>query len=131
MSAAADLVRAFLNAIASGASPEAMAAFYTPDCEQVEYPNRLVPGGAVRDRAGLMAAAAAGAKVLRSQSYEIVSLTESGDFVALEAIWRGILAVPLGRLKPGDAMVARFAQFYELKDGRIHRQRNYDCFEEF
>lgn len=131
MAHAADLVRSFLDAIASGAPPEAIGDFYTADARQMEYPNRLVPAGAERDRAGLIAAAAAGAKVLQSQSYEIVSLTEAGDFVALEARWRGILAVPVGSLKPGDTMVAHFAQFYELKGGKIHRQRNYDCFEVF
>jgi hypothetical protein len=49
--------------------------------------------------------------------------------VAIEAIWTGTLAIGLGSLKPGDKMRARFAQFFEFRDGLIVRQRNYDCFE--
>lgn len=128
---ATDLVRAFLDAITSGAAPQVIGAFYAEDCTQVEYPNRLLPSGAVRDRAALVAAAASGAKILTSQTFEIVSLTGSEDFAALEAIWRGVLAVPVGTLKPGDLMTAHFAQFFEIKGGKIHRQRNYDCFEAF
>ena len=131
MGQAADLVRSFLAALERGAAPEEVAAFYAEDAEQVEYPNRLLPNGARRDSAALQAAAAAGAKVLRSQSFEILSLTEAGDFVALEAVWTGVLAVPVGTLQPGDRMVAHFAQFFEFKGGKIHRQRNYDCFDAF
>jgi hypothetical protein len=39
------------------------------------------------------------------------------------------LAVPLGELAAGASMRAHFAMFFELEDGRIRRQRNYDCFE--
>ena len=28
-------------------------------------------------------------------------------------------------------MTAHFAQIFECKDGKIYRQRNYDCFEPF
>lgn len=127
----AEIVRSFLTRIAAGAEPEEIASFYADDCEQVEFPNRLVPAGMVRDRAALEAAAGAGKNVLRSQSFEVVSLTEAKDFVALEAVWRGILAVPVGTLAAGETMTANFAQFFEFHDGKIHRQRNYDCFHPF
>jgi ketosteroid isomerase-like protein len=39
--------------------------------------------------------------------------------------------VPLGRLKPGDAMIAHICMVFTVKDGRIVAQRNYDCYEEF
>jgi hypothetical protein len=35
----------------------------------------------------------------------------------------------LGEKTPaGSVMRARFAQFFELRDGKIAKQRNYDCF---
>jgi hypothetical protein len=37
--------------------------------------------------------------------------------------------VPLGTLAAGAAMTAHFAMFFELSEGRIALQRNYDCFE--
>ena len=43
--------------------------------------------------------------------------------------WTGTLAVPVGALPVGGQMRARFAQFYELRDGKIVAQRNYDCFD--
>lgn len=53
---------------------------------------------------------------------------ESG---ALEVLWRGTLVVPFGSIPAGGEMRARFAVFLELRDGRIARQRNDDCFEPF
>jgi len=43
----------------------------------------------------------------------------------------GTLAVPFGSIPAGGEMRARFAIFLELRDGRIVRQRNYDCFDPF
>jgi len=45
--------------------------------------------------------------------------------------WTGTLAVALGTLAPDAEMRARFAVFIDLRDGKIVRQRNYDCFEAF
>jgi ketosteroid isomerase-like protein len=49
--------------------------------------------------------------------------------MAIEVQWTGTLAVALGTLPAGGEMRARFAMFLELRDGKIARQRNYDCFE--
>jgi ketosteroid isomerase-like protein len=46
-------------------------------------------------------------------------------------LWVGTLAVSLGAIPAGGEMRAHFAVFLEFRDGRIHRQRNYDCFEPF
>jgi hypothetical protein len=69
--------------------------------------------------------------VLTLETYEITNLIEAGDRVACEVLWRGVLAVPLRSLKPGDAMRARFGVFFEFQGDRIRRQHNYDCFEPF
>lgn len=127
----ADITRRYLDAIEAGATGDDLAAFFDPEVEQVEFPNRLVATGATRDLAAVLDGAVRGQAVLTSQSYEITNLVEAGDQVALEAIWRGKLAIPLGALAPGDEMRARFAVFLQFRDGRILRQHNYDCFDPF
>ncbi len=124
----AEIVRDYLKAIERR---EDTLRFFTDDVVQEEFPNALVPAGARRTMEDLRAAAERGRGVLTSETYEIVSLCASGDRVAAEVLWRGILAVPLRTLKPGDAMKARFAVFFEFEGDRIRRQRNYDCFEPF
>ncbi|MBL8553947.1 MAG: nuclear transport factor 2 family protein [Phenylobacterium sp.] len=124
----AAIVRAYLKAIEGRADS---LAFFADDAVQEEFPNALVPAGARRTVADLRAADVRGRGVLSSESYEIVTLVEAGDTVACEVLWRGVLAVPLRTLKPGDAMKARFAVFFEFKGDKIRRQRNYDCFEPF
>ena len=55
----------------------------------------------------------------------------AGDMVTVETRWEGIVNVPLGTLKPGDAMVAHICMVFTLRDGMIVRQVNYDCYEPF
>ena len=128
----ADLVeraKAFVGAVAAGASSDAMAAFCTPDITQEEFPNLLLPAGATRDLAALREANLRGRRVLSAQRYEVTHALRTGDCVALEMIWTGTLAVSLGALKPGDRLRARIAQFFEFRGGLICRLRNYDCFD--
>jgi ketosteroid isomerase-like protein len=96
---------------------------------QEEFPNAFLPEGARRRLDELRDAAARGRKVMASQTFEILNMVASGDTVVVEANWTGTLAVPLGEKTPaGSVMRARFAQFFELRDGKIVKQRNYDCF---
>jgi ketosteroid isomerase-like protein len=106
-------------------------AYYHPDVEQVELPNRLVPSGATRDLRTLREAAQRGRGVVRAQRYAVRAAHACGDTVILELTWIGTLAVAVGSLAIGDEMRAHFAVFLEFRDGLIHRQRNYDCFEPF
>ena len=124
----ADLVRAYLKAIEDR---QDSLAFFADDAVQEEFPNALVPAGARRTLADLREANVRGQNVLTSESYEIVNLIEAGDLVACEVLWRGVLAVPLRSLQPGDVMKARFGVFFEFAGDKIRRQRNYDCFEPF
>jgi ketosteroid isomerase-like protein len=124
----AEIVRDYLKAIEERRDT---LAFFTEDVVQEEFPNALVPAGARRTLDDLKAAAERGRGVMQSETYEILSLCETGDRVAAEVLWRGVLGVPLRSLKPGDAMKARFAVFFEFEGDKIRRQRNYDCFEPF
>jgi ketosteroid isomerase-like protein len=127
----ADLIRRYLDAIEAGATGDALAAFFTPDVEQVEFPNRLVATGATRDLAAILDGAVRGQAVLRSQRFDLHRVIEAGDAAAAEATWTGVLAVPLGTIPAGGEMRARFAMVFEIRDGRIARQHNYDCFDPF
>ena len=55
----------------------------------------------------------------------------SGSRVAVETIWTGTLAIPLGSIPTGGQLRAQFGVFFELRAGQITRQRNYDCFDPF
>lgn len=119
----------YLAAVESGARGEALAAFYTEDAVQEELPNRLMPNGARRELAEILAAAERGAQGMQQQRYNLISSTAEGNRVVLEVEWTGRLAVPLGSIPVGGEMRARFAMVMEFRSGRIARQRNYDCFD--
>lgn len=125
-----DLVRAYLAAV-ERFDVDAVAALLDPAMEQREMPNLLYATGQTRNCAKMLEDLPKGLRVLRSQRYEIGSLTAGGDRVVVEARWEGVLAVPLGRLQAGDSMVAHIAMVFECRDGRIVGQRNYDCYEPF
>src|SRR5262249_12515074 len=128
--------RAYLAAIDPSpndrhAEPDGTLAFYHPAVQQVEFPNRLVPTGAVRDLSALREAAARGRGALRRQRYAVRAALVQGSRVALEAQWVGVLAVPAGTLPAGAEMPAHFAVFLHFEGDQIRAQRNYDCFEAF
>jgi len=125
------IVRRYLDAIAAGATGAELAEYFTEDALQIEFPNKLNPNGGRSDLPTLLARAEQGKTVLTSQRYDIESVIAEGEHVAVEALWEGVLANPIGSLKAGDRMRAHFAMFFQFRDGRIAAQRNYDCFEPF
>jgi ketosteroid isomerase-like protein len=124
-----DLARAYLQAIER--RDPAMSDAFAPDVVQREFPNRLVPAGATRDLDALREGSLRGQQVLQREHYEIVNALEQGSEVALEVIWTGVLAIPIGTLAAGDTMRAHFGVFLTFRDGLIVSQRNYDCFDPF
>lgn len=122
-----DITKQYLRALEEGATGERLAAFYTADAVQEEFPNRLLANGAKRDLAELLAGAERGQKLMASQRYELVSSLVQESRVAIEVLWTGTLRAAV----PGfpDVMRARFALFIEFDGAKIRRQRNYDCFE--
>jgi ketosteroid isomerase-like protein len=123
------LVRSYLSALGSGAVGDKLSRFFTPDAVQIEFPNRLNASGGRSDLATILLRAEQGRKLLTQQTYEIQSEMAEGSRVAVEAVWMGMLAVPVGTLAPGSTMRAHFAIHFEIRDGRIAVQRNYDCFD--
>jgi hypothetical protein len=121
----------FINALQNRKSAEELLQFYHPDIEQIEFPNTVTKNKTVRSLGDLRQAAEKGKNVLQKEEYEIVKSYSFENTVIIEAIWTGTLAIPLGNIPVGGQMKAWFAQFYEFKDGKIVKQRNYDCFEPF
>ena len=121
------IVRRYLAAIEARVPEDEVAAFFHEQVIQEEFPNRLVPNGARRDLAALRFASARGRQVIGAERYQIQHALAVGDRVALEVIWTGQLAIPLGSLPAGAEMRAHFAVFIELREGKIIAQRNYDC----
>ena len=123
--------RQYLQAIDSKASVESLHSFYSPDVVQEEMPNRIKPKGDRRGLAELQRDYERGREILASSLYDIQSAVAEGDTVVIEVRWTGRLAVPVGQLQPGAEMRARCAIVFEFQDGKVVRQRNYDCFDAF
>ncbi len=122
-------IKDFLKAIEDGKTGNEIMEFYHPEIIQTEYPNFLLPKTMNRNFGDISSASESGSKVLISQTYEIVQFHDCENTVILESIWRGKLAIPFKHYNVGDEMTAYFTQIYEFKDGKIYRQKNYDCFE--
>jgi ketosteroid isomerase-like protein len=124
------LIKTFFRAIEDG-DLDAVVACYHPDIRHTEWPNILRKEGVVSTLDDIKAAFERGRKSVKSQTFHVNTLIGDGDMVAAEALWRGVLNVGFGNLQPGDAMTAHVCTVFELRDGKIFRQRNYDCFEPF
>ncbi|GAA5225377.1 nuclear transport factor 2 family protein [Membranihabitans marinus] len=126
-----EIVEDFIKVLENRESFDEVLEFYHPEIEQIEFPNTLTTNKTVRNYKELAIAAEKGKAVLKKETYKILKKYTFDNVVIIEAQWTGILAIPIGKLKPGDVMTAHFAQFYEFKDGKIIKQRNYDCFDPF
>src|SRR3989442_8020909 len=96
-----DTARRYLAAIEGGAVGATLADFFAPDVVHEELPNRLAPEGARQGLDGILESAERGQKVVSAQTYEVRSETASRERVAMEVVWTGTLAVPLGSLPAG------------------------------
>jgi ketosteroid isomerase-like protein len=126
-----DIATAYIRALESGASGDAVAEFFSPNIVITEFPNRFTPNGATRNLENIRAAAERGRKTMERQRYDIVSLTAEGDRVAIELDWTGTLAVPVGSLPAGGDKPPHVAIVLEFRDGKIAAQRHDDSYEPF
>ncbi len=124
------IVRAYVAAVEE-LNVEAVGELLDPSIVQTEYPNKLFANGKVRSGAQMLSDLPRARSLLRRQSYAISTIFEEGEMVAVEATWKGILDVPLGRLQAGDTMVAHLCMVFTVRNGRIVAQKNYDCYEDF
>lgn len=123
-----DLIRRYLKAIEDGTF-STVAGIFTSDMTIEQLPNRIYPNGVRHNVAQMAEGFDKGRKLLSAQTYEIRNALVNGDSVSVEVLWTGTLAIGFGSLTAGSQMRAHSAMFFEFKDGKIARQRNYDCFE--
>lgn len=123
-------LRTYLRAVEDGATGEALSRFYSDDAVLIEHPNQLNRGVEVRrDLTQILEAAIKGQSIIATQINDVQSVLIEGERAALTLLWTGTFKVELPGLKVGEAMRARFAQFFTLRDGRITRQETFDCFD--
>lgn len=121
-------IRRYLKSIEVGTFRN-VAELVTPDVTMEQLPNRIYPQGLRGTFSQMAEGFEKGRKLLSKQIYEITSAIMSGNSVAVEVLWTGTLAVSFGTLTAGSQMRCHSAMFFEFQDGKIARQRNYDCFE--
>ena len=102
-----------------------------PEFRQLEFPNTLNRTGQESDLSSSMERAVKGSKMLSQQSYKIANSVEGPEQIVVEALWKGRMALDAGPLKAGQDLSAHFCIVCEFRDGKIYRQRNYDCFDPF
>lgn len=125
------IVEEFLKTLEHRKSFDDLLPFYHKDIEQVEFPNLLSSKKTIRSLKELKIASEKGASVIQNERYHIINKYICDRAVIVEVIWSGQLSQTLGRLDVGEELKAYFAQFYEFENGKIIKQRNYDCFEIF
>ena len=117
------------EAISDGAQGDELTGFFHPDAEQVEYPSLMRPNGHRRGLDELRAGAVLGAQLIRDQRFDVHTVIEDGDRLAVQLTWTAQAAQDLGALPAGTRLVSHVAAFYEFRDGLVLRQSSYDCYE--
>jgi ketosteroid isomerase-like protein len=122
-----EIVTAYLRAIEAHELEE-VARYLHPDVVNVEHPNKLLPGGRRYDLAAIRAAGERGKAAMASERYEIRQMIIDGNRAAVQIEWTGTLAIAAGPLPAGHVMRAQICSIIELRDGKVWRQEQYDCF---
>ena len=125
------IAKNYLKVLKAGKSGNELSMFFHPDVIQTEHPNRLNPKGVVSGLSQILERAEKGKRLLKMQNYEIETAIVSGNTVALQIKWTGVMAVSVGTLGAGKTMKAHFAMFIQFENGRIFRQNSYNCFDDF
>ena len=94
----------------------------------VEHPNLVSPQGSRRDRSALLASFEAGRRLMGEQRLEDLEVLPAGDYVVAPAAWSGTLASSRAAASGLDA-AGTSRDVFTVRDGRVFRQENYDCYE--
>jgi hypothetical protein len=127
---AIDLIQRYIHATASpSTTPEQLAVLVHPEVEVVIHPNVTAPTGTRSNLAEMQVGLKAGQSLMSWQRYEIHGHDRpSPDHVISRTTWTGEVAVDLGPWPAGTRLRAEIAMFFELRNGLIYRQENFDCY---
>ena len=67
--------------------------------------------------------------MIRDQSYDVHTVIEQDDRLAMQFTWHATLAADIAGMREGSQLTAHIAAFYEFRDGLILKQSSYDCYE--
>jgi hypothetical protein len=123
--------RRYIQLVESFAQPVEFEGVLHPKIQHQEFPNLIMKNGSKRDYATMIAGPQQGRKILTANRFEIVNAIAAGDWVTLEIVWTGTLAIPFGAMAPGDELKAYIATILQFQDGLIVTQHQYDCYEPF
>ncbi|MDE3249878.1 MAG: nuclear transport factor 2 family protein [Bacteroidota bacterium] len=129
MSSQIDLIKRFFQLLQWFTTSEnEFKSILHPEIEQTEFPNVMMPMLRQRRFKNIIEGAEAGKKMLAYQRFEPTKFYEAGDTVIVEFTWTGELKTRVGRLNQGQMLKAHICSIFEFRDGKIFRQRNYDCY---
>ncbi len=100
-----------------------------PEMTATEFPSLNVKETRTRNRREMLAGMEAARKTLDSHRFDIHTIYETPEVLVIEAGWSGRMAADSGNFKKGQELKAHCCFIFEFKDGKIYRQRNYDCYE--
>ena len=113
-----ETVLAYIRAIEARAPFE---TFLHPEMQLTEHPNKISPAGTTADLAAMLAASERGKALMARERYAIRHTIAEGDRVVVQLAWTGTL-------HDGRELRAQICSVFELRDGTIFRQEQYDCF---
>ncbi|GAB2859582.1 nuclear transport factor 2 family protein [Lentzea nigeriaca] len=119
-----DALQSLHRALEAGRSGAELRQYFTADAMTVEHPNLIKPMGERMPLTEMLTASAKGVELLSRQKYDVHSTLRSGDTTIVRLTWTGVL-------RTGEQLVARIAQFVEMRDGLINSIETYDCYEPF
>ena len=112
--------------------PAAYAQVLHPDVEQVEFPNLLNKVIQRRTFAEILDNIRAGRELLINPHFELQQAHSCPDgSIVVEAHWHATITSDIGPLVRGQQLAAQFCMVFELHEGKIIKQRTYNCFEPF
>ncbi|GAA4352856.1 hypothetical protein GCM10023185_12920 [Hymenobacter saemangeumensis] len=116
MTDAATLVRNYLTLLETcDPNPARYSDLLHPEVAESEYAYQLTQP----ERHGVQLAA---------QAFSLEHLhTCANDTVVVEARWWGEVGADAASFTRGQQLTAHFCMVFELHDGKIYRQRQYDC----
>ncbi|MCW3462552.1 nuclear transport factor 2 family protein [Chitinophaga nivalis] len=109
--------------------PDEFAGIFHPDIIQTAYPNQLSNDIKQRNFDNMLESMTTNKLMLKSQQFSVQKALQTGQTLVVEARWTGEIRVDAGRFRRGQIMKAFICTIIEFRDGKIYRQRNYDCYE--
>jgi ketosteroid isomerase-like protein len=110
------------------AEPPVLAACLDGAARFLEHPNLVAPVGRKRDAATAAAAREHSRALLAGHRFDVHEHIVAGDRVVTRATWSGTLAIDAGPWPAGTELRAECCMVFTVRDGRILRQENYDCY---